>query len=131
MFNPFKKKDVETLDLTPGGNKKSSDDIPIPSEMKVRLQAQAKDIAGSQESVQATTTEPSPDSNSGGFFGGFFGGEGAAGATPSSTPTSSVSSYSGNSGSEIEKRIDRLNMKTTKMEQRIELLERKLDVRSG
>jgi len=137
MFDVFKKgKKEKTLDLTLEGKDGGKEEIPIPSEMKTRLQAQAQEIANGQESVNVEP-EKKPaesDSGSGGFFGGFFGGgennSGVNSSTTSST-SSSVGTYNTSEDSDTKRKIDRISSQLTRLEQRIELLERKLDIRGG
>ena len=151
-FNPFKKRD-NVLDLTK--NKTHKPDIPIPSDIKSRIEADIRN-SGIQETTSTPitdestgeTVEPKKSGGIGGFFGGFFGGGSSSASSSnseedkiasatdfgsnstesSSTPEpSSTYGYGSGMTSGTKVRLRDLISKISKLSDRIELLERKVE----
>lgn len=140
-----KKKENELLDLSHGAKKKSHEEIPIPAELKQRLQAQTSEIA-SGKATETKAAETKPESTESkkpatSFFANFFGTSSSKteptttpaieSTTPTSTTTSAYSVPTPKSElTDIQAKIKSITDRLYKIDQRIELLERKLDVRS-
>ena len=115
-FDLFKKKKV--LDFRPG-----REDIIIESKNQ---------SSGSTNTSESVEPIPTP-SGGGGFFGGFFSGDSSS--SPSSSSSSSYSSSSSNNSSlvdadkmiRIERRVEDIADRLSKLLDRVDLLEKKMD----
>lgn len=143
MINPFKKKTTDVLDLT--SNRQTKQEIPIPQDIKTRIEA---DIAKSSVSARNNssdsevitiepkkeTTPSSSSSSGGGFFGGFFGGSSSNKDTtpePSYSSTISTSSASSKQVEDLKDSLQSANARISRLIDRVELLERKMDRLEG
>ena len=123
LFNR-KKKGKDLLDLSAGAKSKKQVDIPIPQNLQEKINAQLRDMDSQQANSVSTDSSGTMDLSSteqpeegkekpAGFFGGFFGG-------------GSSNNSSSSSGS-TDDRVQTLSDKLTKFEQRLELIEKKIE----
>lgn len=147
MFNPFKNKKEEVLDLRK--DKIDRGEIPVPSEVKQRLKQEVKEKEVSQDSggyesygskdtvdlSADTKQEEKTESSGGGFFSNFFGGgDSESNNTVSSSEADSVTqipstTYGSSSrvSNSTQEKVQTLLERVSKLTDRIELLERKIE----